>query len=218
LLENRQTFIRILRKPTRPEIRLEQIRQAAIDVFYERGYAAATMEDIASVVGIQAPSLYHYVSSKQELFRALHVDIIQTLIGFVGEMVENAGESPVARLRAFVVGHVLSHVERQKEVFIADAELRGLAEEGLSEVISLRDNYERIISSVLQDGVTQGLWKANVRLVTFAILAICSHVALWYRPESGLTPHEVGSYYADFILGGLRSELSSSLNVWGDQA
>lgn len=53
-------------KNTREIIMLE-----ALGLFATKGYAAVSMRDIASAVGIRASSIYHHFSGKQELFIAL---------------------------------------------------------------------------------------------------------------------------------------------------
>lgn len=44
---------------------------AALDAFYERGYSAARMEDIAGRARLSKGTLYLYFESKEDLFRAL---------------------------------------------------------------------------------------------------------------------------------------------------
>jgi len=52
--------------------RLEQVLDAALAVFLERGYVESTMEEIAERAGVSKAALYEHVSSKEELFaRAL---------------------------------------------------------------------------------------------------------------------------------------------------
>jgi AcrR family transcriptional regulator len=62
---------------------------AAADVFARRGYAAATLAELAEAAGFAAPSLYRYFESKEEIFRSL-VDL------FVREM-DATFEEPVDR-------------------------------------------------------------------------------------------------------------------------
>lgn len=49
----------------------ELILQKALLLFATRGYAALSMRDLASEVGIRVSSIYHHFSSKQEIFDAL---------------------------------------------------------------------------------------------------------------------------------------------------
>lgn len=47
--------------------------------FAEKGYAKASMRNIASVVGVRAGNLYNYFSSKDELFRIILTPVINVL-------------------------------------------------------------------------------------------------------------------------------------------
>lgn len=49
----------------------EVIMQEALSLFAVKGYAAVSMRDIATAVGIRVSSIYYHFSSKQELFDAL---------------------------------------------------------------------------------------------------------------------------------------------------
>jgi AcrR family transcriptional regulator len=49
----------------------QRILAAARGVFAERGYAVATMDEIAAAAGASKGALYHHFATKEELFRAL---------------------------------------------------------------------------------------------------------------------------------------------------
>ena len=44
-----------------------EIVTAAIQLFQQKGYHATSMQDIADAVGLQKGSLYHYITSKDDL-------------------------------------------------------------------------------------------------------------------------------------------------------
>lgn len=75
------------RKPARPGARLprgerrEQLLESASEVFVDRGYHAAGMDEIAERAGVSKPVLYQHFSSKLDLYLAVlqqHVDILVT--------------------------------------------------------------------------------------------------------------------------------------------
>lgn len=55
------------RKDDRPQ----EIAAAAMDVFAERGFAAARLEEVAARAGVSKGTLYLYFPSKDELFKAV---------------------------------------------------------------------------------------------------------------------------------------------------
>jgi AcrR family transcriptional regulator len=64
---------------------------AAAGVFVRRGYAAATLQELAEAAGFAAPSLYRYFASKEEIFRSL--------VELVLREMEATFEEPVDRAR-----------------------------------------------------------------------------------------------------------------------
>src|SRR5262245_9262774 len=58
------------RKDVVTEFREAEILQAARQVFARRGFADASMEEIAQVAGLAKGTLYLYYDSKRELYRA----------------------------------------------------------------------------------------------------------------------------------------------------
>src|ERR1700740_1175355 len=57
------------RRRGRPGKDLESVLQAAVEVFIERGYDGASMEDLSKRLGIAKSAIYHHVSGKEELLR-----------------------------------------------------------------------------------------------------------------------------------------------------
>ena len=49
----------------------ERLIMAALDLFSVKGYEGTTVEEIASYVGIKAPTMYKYLSGKEALLQAL---------------------------------------------------------------------------------------------------------------------------------------------------
>lgn len=61
----------------------ERLREAALDSFARQGYEATTLSQLADAVGIQKPSLYNHMQSKQALFLSL---VEEVEAGFFDEL------------------------------------------------------------------------------------------------------------------------------------
>ena len=59
--------------------RAGDIRDVALTLFAERGYLGTSMRDIASELGLRAPSLYNHLDSKQELLRDIMLRTMKDL-------------------------------------------------------------------------------------------------------------------------------------------
>src|SRR6266436_7430087 len=61
------TTARVLRWERRPEERPNELLEAALRIFAERGYANTKLEDIAVAVGVTKGTIYHYFATKEDL-------------------------------------------------------------------------------------------------------------------------------------------------------
>ena len=86
-----------------PEDRPRQILTAALEVFGERGLAAARLEDIAKRAGLSKGTIYLYFPNKEELFRevvrAIVVDRLRQAAAEAGE------DNPVDELKRYLRAH-----------------------------------------------------------------------------------------------------------------
>ena len=65
------------------------ILESAARVFARRGYASATLAELAEAAGYAAPSLYRYFASKEQIF--------ESLLEMISAEVQEAFEAPVDR-------------------------------------------------------------------------------------------------------------------------
>jgi AcrR family transcriptional regulator len=60
---------KVLKWERRPEERPNELLDAALRIFAERGYANTRLEDIAAAVGVTKGTIYHYFETKEDLLR-----------------------------------------------------------------------------------------------------------------------------------------------------
>ena len=70
----------------RAEARPAEIVQAAYQVFSEKGFAAARLDDIAQRAGVSKGALYLYFDNKQEIFEAVVKDAVAPNIGAIEQI------------------------------------------------------------------------------------------------------------------------------------
>ena len=66
-MPRRAATARVLRWERRPEARPDELLEAALLIFAERGYANTKLEDIAAKVGVTKGTIYHYFATKEDL-------------------------------------------------------------------------------------------------------------------------------------------------------
>ncbi|GHO82780.1 TetR/AcrR family transcriptional regulator [Dictyobacter formicarum] len=181
----------------------ESILAAAVHLFAQYGYHAAPLRDIARIAGIQAASIYHHYPNKQ----ALLIEIMETYMLRLNVSLEHVlkeFDDPLQRLHEAIANHIRMHTTYKEEFFIIDTEMRALEEEHKAHIISLRDKYEALLQELLQDGMERGVFRqSDVKIASYAIIAMCTEVATWFRPNGRLSVQQVITSYRQFIVEGL---------------
>ena len=186
-----------------PEMK-ETIKSVSINLFFRKGYFATSISDIAKGSGIQKASIYYHYASKEELLFHILKSTMDDLTDYLKSCLATV-TGVERRIRAAVRGHVHFHLERQKENFIANSELRGLTAEHYREIVEKRDEYERIFQELIRQGADSGVFAGgDVKILSYAILTLCTAGASWYKPGGRLTVEQIADIYESFIISGLK--------------
>lgn len=160
------------------DISPEQLVNAALELFLERGFAGTRMEDVARRAGVSKGSLYLYFSNKEDLFRAVvRAGILPRLEEAEAALAGYEG-SARALLSALLHGLLLefwgSPSSGIPKLIIAEAgQFPGLARDYFQD-ISLRARH--FMEAVLQRGVDTGEFRQlDTAYVARALLAALDH-------------------------------------------
>ncbi len=181
----------------------ERILAAAVQLIAQYGYHAATMRDIARISGIQAASIYYHYASKQ----ALLVEIMDTHMRGLNANLQRLvqASTPVQqRLHEAIANHIRLHTTYKAEFFIIDTEIRALEDGQRSAILALRDQYESMLQSLLREGMEQRVFRqVDIKVASYALIAMCTEVATWFRPGGRLSVQQVIDLYTQMITEGL---------------
>lgn len=84
-----------------------QVLAAARSVFAKKGYAEASLREIAEAVGIKTPSIYAHFSSKELLYEAVYAEVAVEHTSFFDDAIRASGElRPLDRIE-----HLLGSIE-----------------------------------------------------------------------------------------------------------
>ena len=179
------------------------IHQAGIALIYRHGYEAMSLRALAAEVGMQPGSLYKYFESKEALLYQIMTAHMDALLAEVETALAGV-ERPIDRLRVFSVFHLQYHRARHKELHIANAELRCLGPGPRARIVDLRRRYERILQDILSAGVAEGTIRVkDVRIATFAIIAMLTGIGAWFRPGGRLPMEEIVDIHLELLMGGM---------------
>ena len=182
------------------------LREAGIRLIAQHGYEAVSLRMLAKEIGIQAGSLYNYISNKQQFLFDLLASIIRDLVEEMTQELQGLTD-PSERLRVFIRRHIDFHARRKEEVFIGNMELRSLTPENSKVIREMRDEYEEILRTIIKDGLQASQFHcSDPAVVKLAIITMLTAIASWYRPEGRRKIDTLTAEYTTLIFLMLRAE------------
>ena len=181
----------------------DEILEAAAQIFREKGFHAASMQDIAQAVNLQKASLYYHVTSKQEILLDLLDRALDLLIQII-EPVACSSQPPDQKVRQAIHLYLQAMLDNRDLAAVLLLEHRSLEPQYNARHIPRRDRFERLWHDMLQEGYDLGLFTcSDPALAARYLLGVLNWTITWYRPDGALTPEGLSTQFADLYLDGL---------------
>jgi TetR/AcrR family transcriptional regulator, cholesterol catabolism regulator len=191
--------------------RRKEIAQAAVTVFNRLGFTGASISAVAAELDIDRASLYYYISSKEALFDEVIREVVERNAEMARKIV-SSNANPRRKLRDLVVGLMSSYGDHYPLIYI-------YIRENLSHVSDKRSAWSKqmrklnqvvvdAMISIVEQGYADGSFRnlGSPRVVAYGIFGVIGWTHRWFKPgTSDLAAQEIGSMYAELVLGGLES-------------
>lgn len=186
-------------------LRKKMIINAAVKVFHQKGYRAATLDDVANELGLTRPALYHYVSSKENLLSLIYIKALERFFATIYE-ITGMDLSPPEKLRIFIRRHLHKIVIENLAMFtVFFSEENQLPEEDFQKIRMEKRKFTQVVINIIEEGIAQGYFrKVNARLQANAIIGMCNWLFRWYKPgKNSFAPDEIADQFIDILENGL---------------
>jgi AcrR family transcriptional regulator len=193
------------RKPRDREQRWDEIVEAAANVFYEKGYEGASLQDIASAVGLLKGSIYYYIDTKEDLLFELVMRAQAVWQATLEESDELAAAPAPMRLREFIVRFMQLQEQHREWGIVAEAEFKRLSPDYLRKVLEGRRRFGSFVEGIIQEGVSTGDFDdaISVPLATAMVFELVKS-GLTHRPTGSVTAiAEYADAYVTLLVRGL---------------
>jgi AcrR family transcriptional regulator len=181
-----------------------EVLDAAAKVFYERGYAAASVQHVAEELGILKGSLYHYIKTKEDLLFRLLQETHDDVDRILAEVEAVPDLTPLERLHLYVRRQVEYNIDALERVSVYYHDVDQLSEERRKEVFARRRVHDRFVAQLIADAQAAGEADPDQdpKLLSPNIFATMIWVYRWYRPGR-YRRDQVAQACADFALRGV---------------
>jgi len=174
-----------------------KVLSAAAHLFRRQGFERTTVRDIAAAVGILSGSLFHHFSSKEEILKAVMIDVIRFNTERMRKAVEDAPDAR-AKLRALIeceLQSILGDTREAMGVLVYCWE--GLSAASQKDVLALRAVYEQLWLDVLAQARAEGLIDVEPFVLRRLLTGAISWSNTWFDPKGSLSLQQL----VDIVLG-----------------
>jgi len=185
----------------RPGYSRDDVIDAAVREFNQRGYEATSMGHVSSVLGISKSALYHHISSKEEILKYAVTRAQDALDGVV-DKAEASDASPGEKVRALIYGSI--------EVLCADQEsvtlllrLRGNSELEMR-ALQRRREFTRRVIPLIDAAQASGEIRSDLDtgVLTRLMFGTVNSVIEWYETGGRLSLDEIARHAVVLLFNG----------------
>jgi AcrR family transcriptional regulator len=182
--------------------RRSELTRIAARLFAERGYQGTSLADLAEELGVQKPSLYHHIDSKEDLLWEVAWEGAEAFhAGLDAVPVELAATE---RIRLALRAHLAVVAGQLDVATVFVREWRHLGGERRERFLAERRRYEERIRELFRDGVEQSELRTDLDVATAALLVLsaANWAYTWLRP--GSSTDELADRLFTVLLDGMR--------------
>jgi TetR/AcrR family transcriptional regulator, cholesterol catabolism regulator len=161
-----------------------ELTRIAARLFAEQGYQGTSLADLAQELGVQKPSLYHHIASKEDLLWEVAWEGAGAFHGALDAVPADA--APADRIRLALRAHLAVVAGQLDIATVFVREWRYLEGERHERFVAERRRYEERIRELFRDGVEASELRTDLDVATAALLFLsaANWAYTWLRPGS----------------------------------
>ena len=180
--------------------------------FAERGFATATMDEIAAAVGVTKPLLYTYFGNKERLYLACMEPAGEALLATVLDAVAAADDPPDALRRGLRAFFAFVDADRDAWRVLFDETLPASGEVA-NRVVEYRERLTAMVAELLVARLPRG--RANraateVEALSTALLGASEALARWWLRTNAMPATAAAELLIETVMPGLRARGAAS--------
>ena len=193
------------RETERFEQRLGEILEHATNVFYEKGYDAASMRDLSRASGMSLAGLYYYFESKERLLYLIQKHTFETVNRLLEEKLELVND-PEERVRVMIQNHLEYFLANRKAMTVLSHEDETLLNEFGTEIAGLKRQYYRTLVQLVDDlraAQPKRFADVNSRIAALALFGMLNWIYTWHNPRVDADAKDLARQMSQIFLNGV---------------
>ena len=179
------------------------ITAKAASLFRKKGFAAASMRELAETIGVEASSLYNHIGSKNELLQTICFSIANDFTHHL-QQIENTKSNVVSKIHQIISFHIKMMFNRFDEVFVANHEWKQLQEPFLSNFLHQRKAYEIRLIELVKLGIkNKEIKNIQPSIAVLTILSAVRGLEFWHHHQKEADRADLEADMVNHLLYGL---------------
>jgi AcrR family transcriptional regulator len=180
----------------------DAVLQTAAQLFIEKSYSRASMNDVAERLNITKPALYHYFQNKEQILLECYRLGSGLIEETLNEIAAHCGTG-LEKVEAFIYSYAnVMTINFGRCVMRLDE--GDLSDEARIEVRKYKRKIDRRLRGFIQEGIDDGsITSCDAKIAAFSIAGAVNWICQWYEPEGALPAEEIASQFARTLTQGL---------------
>lgn len=185
------------------EVKREAVIRAAAHAFNHKGYHNTSLDDIAAALEVTKPTVYYYVTNKEQLlFECFVAGVEQIRAGF--REARNLDIPARERLHA-VLRHYAKTMASEFGWCMVRVEEQDLSLDMSSHVKAMKSEIDQGIRRLIREGVQDGsIHPCDPKMTAFALAGSLNWIAHWYRENRSMSGAEIADAFITVFDNGLQ--------------
>ena len=174
---------------------------AALDLFAEKGFSRASMQDVANRAGVTKGAFYHHFATKDDVLHLIHDEFLDRALESQERALEKYA-TPTEQLAHMAYDTTLICIEFQKHVMVFFREISVLTGEVRDAIMEKRHRSTAMFTETVQRGVDAGEFDSGLdpTVAALGLLGMWVWPYQWYRAGGRRSPTEIARQFATMTL------------------
>jgi AcrR family transcriptional regulator len=185
------------------ELKRDAVIRAAALEFNRKGYHNTSLDDIAARLEVTKPTVYYYVTSKEQLLFECFVAGVERIRSACREV--RRLELPARERLNAVLRQYGEAVASEFGWCMVRAEQDDLSPAMSRHVKALKSEIDQSIRRLIRDGVQDGsIHPCDPKMTAFALAGALNWIAHWYREDQSMSGAQIAEAFVTIFEAGLR--------------
>lgn len=184
--------------------RKREILDVAMELFSQKGYASASMRDLATALDIKPASLYSHYTSKEEMLWEILLRATKDFHEAVIPLSKKRDLDLTEKLDAMLQAHLKAILRNSKSAVIYFDDWKHLEPVRREKFRIWRKEYEDTFTKLIVAGIEKGLFRqVSPSFAMRSLLNSINWISRWYKSDGRMSMEEIEQNISQLLVKGL---------------